>query len=255
MARLLYFTKKPKLLLMIRLIITVFCMSVLLRSAEGQINVNKILNSVSTGDSGSGLSGDQITEGLKQALEKGAESAVKSTSVEDGFFGNSLIRIPFPPEAEQMEDKLRSMGMSKQVDEFILSLNRAAEDASKSALPILTDAVTGMTVEDGMVILKGPDDAATSYLRESTGEKLTDKFTPIISQSLENVEVTRYWTPLVNAYNSIPFVKSQNPDLEAYVTEKGIDGLFTMIAKEEKAIRENPAARTTDLLKKVFGEN
>jgi hypothetical protein len=152
-----------------------------------------------------------------------------------------------------MEDKLRSIGMSDQVDDFILALNRAAEDASKSALPILTDAVTGMTVNDGMKILKGPDDAATSYLRNTTGDQLTTEFTPIVRQSLENVDVTRYWTPLVNTYNSIPFVKKQDPDLERYVTEKGIDGLFTMIAKEEKTIREDPMARTSDLLKKVFG--
>ncbi len=235
------------------IITTIVALSVL--NAQGQINVNEILNSVNSEGSGANLSEEQISAGLKEALEKGAEAAVKSTSVEDGFFGNNLIKIPFPPEASQMEDKLRSIGMSEQVDDFILALNRAAEDASKSALPILTDAVTGMTVKDGMEILKGPDDAATSYLRNTTGNQLSAEFTPIVRQSLENVDVTRYWTPLVNTYNSIPFVKKQDPDLERYVTEKGIDGLFTMIAKEEKTIREDPMARTSDLLKKVFGSD
>ena len=240
---------------MIRIWLTALFITYLIQPASGQINVNKILNSVGSEGSGAGLSEEQITAGLKEALEKGAEAAVRSTSAEDGFFRNSLIRIPFPPEAAQMENKLRSMGMSKQVDDFILSLNRAAEDASKSALPILTGAVTGMTVNDGMKILKGEDDAATSYLRTTTEDQLTAEFTPIVEKSLENVDVTRYWTPLVNTYNSIPFVIKQDPDLKKYVTEKGINGLFTMIAKEEKTIREDPMARTSDLLKKVFGSD
>lgn len=240
---------------MIRIWLTALFITYLIQPASGQLDVNKILKSVGSEGSGAGLSEEQITAGLKEALEKGAEVAVRSTSAEDGFFGNSLIRIPFPPEAVQMEKKLRSMGMSKQVDDFILSLNRAAEDASKSALPILTGAVTGMTVNDGMKILKGEDDAATSYLRTSTEDQLTIEFTPIVEKSLEKVDVTRYWTPLVNTYNSIPFVTKQDPDLKKYVTEKGIDGLFTMIAKEEKTIREDPMARTSDLLKKVFGSD
>lgn len=240
---------------MIRIWLTALFITYLIQPASGQLDVNKILKSVGSEGSGAGLSEEQITAGLKEALEKGAEVAVRSTSAEDGFFGNSLIRIPFPPEAVQMEKKLRSMGMSKQVDDFILSLNRAAEDASKSALPILTGAVTGMTVTDGMKILKGEDDAATSYLRTSTEDQLTNEFTPIVEKSLEKVDVTRYWTPLVNTYNSIPFVTKQDPDLKKYVTEKGIDGLFTMIAKEEKTIREDPMARTSDLLKKVFGSD
>lgn len=240
---------------MIRIWLTALFITYLIQPASGQLDVNKILKSVGSEGSGAGLSEEQITAGLKEALEKGAEVAVRSTSAEDGFFGNSLIRIPFPPEAVQMEKKLRSMGMSKQVDDFILSLNRAAEDASKSALPILTGAVTGMTVNDGMKILKGEDDAATTYLRTSTEDQLTIEFTPIVEKSLEKVDVTRYWTPLVNTYNSIPFVTKQDPDLKKYVTEKGIDGLFTMIAKEEKTIREDPMARTSDLLKKVFGSD
>lgn len=206
--------------------------------------------------SGGGLTNDEVVAGLKEALVKGADASVLKGSALDGYWKNDLIRIPFPPEAEKMKGTLDKIGMSKQVDEFELTMNRAAEDAAKEALPILRDAVTGMSVSDGFAILKGGDDAATKYLTEKTSTSLREKFAPIVANSTEKVALTSYWTPLANGYNKagkLTGAKAVDPDLDAYVTQKAIDGLFTLIAQEEKQIRQDPLARTSDLLKKVFG--
>jgi len=143
--------------------------------------------------------------------------------------------------------------MKKQVDEFVLTLNRAAETASKEAAPIFVDAIKNMSIADGFAILKGNNNAATQYLREKTSASLKIKFNPIVKNAISTVEVTKYWNPIISAYNKIPFTEKQNPDLEDYVTTKAMDGLFLMIQKEEANIRLNPAARVTDILKKVFG--
>jgi len=172
----------------------------------------------------------------------------------NGFFANPAIRIPFPESAQTIESKLRALGFGSQVDEVILTINRAAEDAAKSAQPIFVSAITGMNISDAIQIVKGPNNAATQYLARTTTPELKAKFTPVIKASLDKVDATRLWTDLINTYNQIPFVARQNPDLTAYVTEKAIGGLFTMIAKEELKIRQDPVARTTELLKKVFGK-
>jgi len=204
----------------------------------------------------SGLSNDEVIAGLKEALGKGAESSVLKGSAVDGFWKNELIRIPFPPEAEKMKSTLVKIGMTKQVDEFEMTMNRAAEDAAKEALPILRDAVTGMSVGDGFAILKGGERAATDYLTKQTSESLRSKFAPIVANSTKKVALTNYWTPLATSYNKTGALtgnKAVDPDLDAYITQKAIDGLFTLVAQEEAKIRQDPMARTSDLLKKVFG--
>jgi len=152
-----------------------------------------------------------------------------------------------------MESKLRTVGMGKKVDEFNESMNRAAEKAASEAKPIFISAIKDMTVKDAINIVKGSDNAATMYLKNTTSPQLIDKFKPVIKSSLDNVNATKYWSDLITIYNKIPLVKKMNPDLTAYVTGKAIDGLFVMIAKEELKIRKDPMARTSELLKKVFG--
>jgi hypothetical protein len=174
----------------------------------------------------------------------------------DGFWKNDRIRIPFPAEAEKMKGTLTSIGMSKQVEEFELTMNRAAEEAAKEALPVLRDAVTGMSVGDGFTILKGGDNAATNYLRDKTTAQLTERFGPIVERATQKVVLTSYWTPLANGYNkagALTGQKAVDPDLDAYVTQKAIAGLFVLIAEEEARIRKDPLARTSDLLRRVFG--
>ena len=151
-----------------------------------------------------------------------------------------------------MEDKLRMVGMGAKVDSFELALNRAAEIAAKKAAPIFIEAIKSMNVSDGMNILKGEDDAATKYLQKSTKDSLYDTFKPIVKAALKQVKVTQYWNPLASRYNKIPLTTKVNPDLEDYTTQKAMEGLFTLLAQEEKKIRDQPAARVTDLLKKVF---
>jgi hypothetical protein len=154
---------------------------------------------------------------------------------------------------KHVEKKLRQIGMGEQVDKFILSLNRAAEDAAKEAKPVFVAAIKGMTIQDAMGILKGEDDAATQYLKKTTSTELHSKFNPIIKTSLDKVDATKYYSDLIKAYNRIPLVEKVNPNLDEYATEKAMEGLFIMIAKEEVSIRKDPAARTSALLKKVFG--
>lgn len=200
-----------------------------------------------------GISEQDAASGIKEALVKGTSESVQVVSKLDGYFGNPEIKIPLPPDAKAMAKKLRSMGMGKQVDQAVLALNRAAEDAAKEAKPIFVAAITSMTITDALNIVKGKDDAATQYLRKSTSPKLNKKFQPVIKTSLDKVDATKYWTDLANIYNKIPFVKRINPNLTAYVTERAIDGLFVMIAKEELKIRKDPVARTSEILRKVFG--
>ncbi len=207
----------------------------------------------SLGLSGTGFSENEAAQGIKEALVKGTGESVNFVSVLDGYFGNPEIKIPFPEDARIVESKLRSIGMGKQVDEAILSINRAAEDAAKQAKPIFVNAITAMSISDAIGIVKGPDDAATSYLRNTTSPDLRVKFKPEIQKSLDKVQATKYWKDLITTYNKIPLVQKVNPDLAAYVTDKAIQGLFVMISKEEKKIRRDPVARTSEILKKVFG--
>lgn len=211
-------------------------------------DAKKLLNSKNKG-----LSEKDAADGIKEALVNGTGQSVKLVSVLDGYWGNPEIRIPFPDEAKEMESKLKAIGMSKKVDEFNESMNRAAEKAANEAKPIFIAAIKGMTVKDAIKIVKGSDNAATLYLKNTTSPELIDKFRPPIKTSLDNVNATKYWSDLITIYNKIPMVKKLNPDLTQYVTQKAIDGLFIMIAKEELKIRKDPMARTSELLKKVFG--
>ena len=206
-----------------------------------------------SGDNGQ-IGTQEIISGLKEALTIGAEKGTSLLSKENGFFNNQLLKIILPPEAQQVEKTLRSIGLGKQVDEAILSMNRGAEEACKQAAPIVINAIRGIDVKDAVGILKGSDTAATAYLRGNTTSSLTQSFRPVIEESLKKVDATKYWNSMITAYNKIS-LKKINPDLAAYVTEKALNGVFVQMALEEKEIRKNPAARTTDLLKKVFNNS
>ena len=200
-----------------------------------------------------GLSQDEVGRGLKETLNKGIEKGVDKLSVKDGFFKDDQIKLMLPKEAQKVEAKLRKIGQGAKVDATIESLNRAAEDAAGNAKELFVSAIKNLTLKDAMNILNGADDAATVYLSNSTRAQLMDRFRPIIKASLDKVGATAQWAKLFNAYNKIPFVEKVNPDLVAYTTDKAIEGLFIQVAKQELEIRKNPAARTTALLKKVFG--
>lgn len=200
------------------------------------------------------LSPEDISAGLKEALVKGVTTGSDEASKLDGFYKNPKIKIPFPKEAKKMAKTLKKIGLKKEVNRFVMTLNRGAESAAKEAKPVFLAAVKSMTIEDAVSILNGSDkQGATNYLKKSTSEELTAKFKPIISKSLESTHATKYYGDLVKRYNKLPMVKKQNADLEAYATQKTLDGLFYLIGQEELKIRENPAERTSDLLKKVFG--
>jgi hypothetical protein len=211
--------------------------------------LGKVLNTSSS----SSLTTDDVAAGLKEALTKGTENGTKKLSAVDGFFKDAALKILMPEEAKKVESTLRKFGMGKQVDEAILSMNRAAEDAAKSAAPIFVNAIKQMTIQDAWGILKGGDSSATRYLREKTTLSLTNAFRPVIEQSLEKVNATQHWNTVFTNYNKFSSNKV-NTDLAAYVTEKALVGVFYQIALEEMNIRKDPLARTTDLLKKVFGK-
>ena len=218
--------------------------------------LNKIKKNIPTNITppSTGLTEEEVGKGLKEALNKGVEKGVAQLSKPDGYFKDAEIKIPMPEKAKNVEDKLRKMGQGKKVDEAILSMNRAAEDAANAAKPLFVAAIKEMTITDAMNILKGEKNAATKYLHKSTNNALIEKFRPIIKVSLDKVGATKHWATVFSTYNKIPLVEKINPDLEEYVTDKAIQGLFIQVAKEELQIRENPAARVTDLLKKVFGK-
>jgi hypothetical protein len=194
----------------------------------------------------------EVVEGLKEALIKGISTGSDLASQVDGFFKNPEIKIPFPPEVKKVEDKLRQVGLGGEVDKFVMTLNRGAEDAAKEAKPIFINAIKSMTIQDAWGILRGEPDAATQYLKRTTTPQLKEKFKPVIKASLSKVSATKYYGDIVQKYNTIPFTEDVNPNLDDYATDKAIEGLFTLIAKEEKNIRHDPVARTTELLKKVF---
>ncbi len=216
--------------------------------------IKGVKNAVSGNTPGqSNLSNDQIVAGLKEALNVGTGNAVDLVSKLDGFYGNDLIKILLPSELKTIEKTARQFGMGAQFDEFVLSMNRAAETASKSAAPIFIDAIKGMSINDALKILNGRDNEATLYFKDKTESKLTEIFKPIVTDATDKVGVTKTYKDLTSNIKSIPFVNVKVTDIEQYVTTKTLDGLYTMIAKEEKNIRENPNARVNDLLKDVFG--
>jgi hypothetical protein len=196
----------------------------------------------------------KIAEALKQALTIGTQNSTNKLSAVDGFFADAAVKILMPPEAQNVEKTLRQFGLGNLVDKTILSLNRAAEDAAKSATPIFVDAIKQMTISDALGILQGGNFAATNYFKEKTTASLTAAFSPIISTSLNKVDATKYWNDMFTAYNKFS-LKKVPTDLNVYVTQKAIDGIFYEVGLEEQKIRKDPAARTTELLKQVFGGN
>lgn len=224
---------------------------VMIISSSFVCNTNSPVTRISYSQS---LKTEDIAKGLIEALQVGAKKSTEKASAVDGFYKNPLIFIPFPKDAIKVKNTLEKAGLKKPVTEFEQSINRAAEEASKKALPIFLDAIKGITFSDAMAILKGSNNAATSYLKEKTSSKLSVAFKPVVKESIAKAQVTKYWENVAKAYNKVNILggKKVNPDLESYITEKAIEGLFILIAKEEEQIRSNPAARTTDLLKKIF---
>lgn len=200
------------------------------------------------------LDDETLARGLKEALLTGTGNAVAAMSAIDGYFGNQAVKILMPKRIQKVGDVLSKFGYRRQVDDFILSMNRAAEKAASRARPIFVDAIKTMTFEDARKILKGGDTAATDYFRSRTSKRLYESFKPVVSSSMNEVGVTRHYKDLMQKYDSIPFMKKESMDLDHYVTDKALAGLFYMVGEEEKKIRTDPMARVTDLLKQVFAE-
>lgn len=198
------------------------------------------------------LSNADMGAGLRQALDFGIEKQVTKLTKTDGFYRNELVKILLPSELQKVDKGLRDIGLGNLADEGLKVLNRAAEDAVKEATPIFVNAVKEITFGDAKNILLGADDAATQYLTNKTQTSLYDKFHPVINNSFTKVGADQVWANLINRYNAIPFTTNVNPDLTDYVTAEALKGVYTMIAVEEKDIRNSIAARSTDLLRKVF---
>ena len=217
----------------------------------------KVVNSTQpAGSPKPSLTNEEVISGLKEALQVGIKNSVNLTSITDGFLKNDSIRLPFPPDAIKVKEKAMDLGLSGKVTEFETTLNRAAEEATKEALPIFADAIKNMSVQDGFTILKGGDGAATKFLKEQTTSKLVSAFSPKVKNATAKVELTKYWNPIITKYNNAMTLtggQKLDPDLDAYITQKAIEGLFYMVEKEENKIRKDPVARVTDLLVKVFG--
>ncbi len=202
-----------------------------------------------------GISESEAAAGIKEALAQGLEKAVLQLNGTDGFFKSAFYKILLPPDAKKIENTLRSLGLNSMVDKAILQINRGAEDAAGYAKPIFVDAIKNMTLNDAIGLVRNGDTSATHFFRTKTTDKLYAAFLPVIKASLDKVEATKYYGDLVNKYNDFPTtLKKLNPDLPGFVTHKATEALFDLVAKEELNIRHNFEARTTDLLKKVFGE-
>lgn len=199
------------------------------------------------------LTRGEVTAALKDSLARGISKGAAIASATNGYYGNPRLRIPFPPEVKKVENALRDAGFGDDVDRFVRQLNRGAEQAAARAKPIFIRAITSMTISDAFEILNGAPDAATQYLIRTTGDDLRVEFRPILRDTLEETRATRYYGDIVRTYNQLPFVSKVDPDLEGYATDRAIEGLFLLVAEEEANIRANPRARTTQLLRRVFG--
>jgi uncharacterized protein DUF4197 len=201
------------------------------------------------------LSNDEIVSGLKEALIKGSETAINTLGQKDGFLKHPDLKIPMPEKLQLIESGLRKLKQDEIADEFVLSMNRAAELAVPKAMSIFTESIKSMSIEDGYKILNGTDTAATEYLREKGGSKLQQQFLPIVKQATNSVGVTESYKALIDNLGVMSnLIDVESLDLDKYVTDKAVDGVFSLVAQEEKLIRDNPTARTTELLKKVFSE-
>ncbi len=215
----------------------------------------EVLNKLPQTTGVGGITEQEAAQGIREALAQGLTNAVLKLNREDGFFKDALYKILLPPDAKKVENTLRSLGFNSLVDKAILQINRGAEDAAGYAKPIFVDAVKSMTLQDAIGLVRNGDTSATHFFREKTTEKLLAAFLPVIKSSLDKVDATKYYGDVISKYNNFPTtIKKINPDLASFVTSKATDALFDLVAIEEKNIRTNIAARTTDILKKVFGQ-
>jgi uncharacterized protein DUF4197 len=231
-----------------RMLVSLIAVVLLVSPASAQ--VEQLLK----GLGGSGVTDSKASAGLKEALEVATEKAVSLTGRTNGYFGDAAIKILMPAKFQSMQEGLRAVGYGPQIDEFVLSMNRAAEQAAPAAKQIFTNAITNMSFDDAKKILTGGNTAATDYFKAKTTDQLTAAFRPVIDKSMSEVGVTRQYQALVGKFETIPFAKTQSFDLDNYVTGKALDGLFHVVGEQEKLIRTNPAARTTALLQEVFAK-
>jgi len=239
--------------ILVLLLLSSFCGLAAEAQLPKSLDALKNLGGQSTGGTTS-ASGSQIAQGLKEALRIGTENAVASTGRPDGFLANPLIKIGMPKQFQTVEKGLRLTGFGDQVDGFVTSMNRAAEQATPKAKSIFVDAITSMTINDAKNLLNGGETAATDFFKVKTSDKLYQAFRPVVDNSINQVGTVKRYNDLLGQAKGLPFVKTQSLDVGNYVTNKSLDGLFLIVAQEEKKIRTNPAARVTDLLKNVFGK-
>lgn len=207
------------------------------------------------GESVTGLTNSEIVDGLKAALDKGISNAIENLGKTDGYYGNPQVRIPMPDSLQAVAEGLRTLGQEQMADDFELTMNRAAEQAVPEATNIFVDTLKSMSITEAKEILQGPDDAATEYFRGKSGQRIVDQFLPVVADATDRVGVTSRYKGLIDELGPLAkWIDIDAVDLDRYITNKAVDGLFLKIAEEEKRIRENPAARTTDILKKVFSE-
>lgn len=222
-----------------------------LLATPASAQVDELLKGLGIGQQSS-LSEGKVSAGLKEALQVATEKSVSLTGRPNGYFGNAAIKILMPEKLRSVEQGLRAVGYGQQVDEFVLSMNRAAERAAPAAKQIFVEAITSMTFDDAKKILGGGDTAATEFFKVKTTDKLTAAFRPVVDKTMGEVGVVRQYQALMGRFEAAPFAKSQRFDIDGYVTGKALDGLFHVVGEQEKLIRTNPAARTTALLKEVF---
>ncbi|MDD5206137.1 MAG: DUF4197 domain-containing protein, partial [Desulfobacterales bacterium] len=240
------------------LLVSIIGFFVLTSSSACAISLDDVLKGLQSSGSAETSGGlhapDQNTtiSGLKEALSIGTRNAVGSVSKMDGYYGNALIRILLPEKLQKVADVIGKLGYQQQVDQLVLAMNRAAETAAPKAVPLFTQAIKEMSFDDARRILQGGETAATDFFKGKTSKKLYDQFKPVVTSSMNKVGVAKAYKDMVTPYQSLPFASKESMDLDHYVTNKALDGLFTMVGEEEKKIRTNPAARVTDLLKKVF---
>ena len=232
----------------------VFCIALFLCSNPSRAQIEELEKRAGLGNA-SGLSESKVASGLKEALKVGASKAVSLTGRTDGYFGNEAIKILMPSNLRPLEKGLRAVGFGPKIDDFILSMNRAAEAAAPSAKKIFEDAILAMSFEDARKILSGGDTAATDYFKGKTTDQLAAAFQPFVEKTMNENGVTKQYKALTDQYESIPFARSQSFDINKYVVTKALDGLFYELAEQERQIRKDPAARTTSLLKEVFGKS
>jgi len=237
--------------MMHRLLISIIAIGLVANPASAQ--VDQLLKGLGVGQQ-SGLSEVKIGDGLKQALRVATEKSVSLTGRPNGYFSNAAIKILMPEKLQTVEQGLRMVGYGPQVDQFVLSMNRAAEQAAPAAKHIFVDAITSMSFDDAKKILAGGDTAATEFFKTKTTDKLTAAFKPVVDKTMAQTGVVQQYHALIGRFDAIPFAKSQTFDIDGYVTNKALDGLFHVVGEQEKLIRTNPTARTTELLRDVFAK-